>query len=253
MNLGFIGIGKIASSAIRGICTADINDIHLYLSPRSAENATSLANQFDFVTKMEDNQQVVDRSTIVFIAVPPSQAESVLEGLRFREDHIVVSFVAFLSYDKLQQKVGPAVQISRAVPLPAVELHTCPILVYKSYPAVTAILEKIGQPLEVESEAQLQVLWSLTGLIAPFYDLNKKLTDWATGHGVDPAITGKYLMEFYRSLSSIGQRKEPIDFLELIKDASTARGMNEQALQMISQEQVHDAYVSAAETILKRF
>lgn len=253
MKLGFIGIGKIASSVIKGLCTSALKDAVIYLSPRNSEKAAALEKQFDNVSRMDGNQQVVDSADMVFIAVPPSQAEQILSELNFRPNHIVVSFVSFLSSDKLKQLVGPASEICRAVPLPAVERHACPILVFKPHPLVVGVLENIGTTFEIKEESQLQVLWSLTGLIAPFYDLSNKLSNWAESHGVDPLIAGNYLMELFTSLTSVARQNNAIDFAELIKEASTAGGMNEQALRMIGQEKANDAYVQAAEAILKRF
>lgn len=253
MHLGFIGIGKIACSVIKGLCTSPMKDVHIYLSPRNKENATSLANQFDRVTRMADNQQVIDHADVIFIALPPSLAEQLLNKLNFRPNHIVISFVSFLSYDKLKQAVSPASEICRAVPLPSVERHACPILVFKPNKWAVNVLENIGNTLEIEEESQLQVLWSLTGLIAPFYDLNKKLSHWAETHGVDPLMANKYLMELFTALSSVTRQTAAADFTALITEATTAGGMNEQALRMISQEKANDAYVLAAEAILKRF
>lgn len=253
MNLGFIGVGKIASSVIKGLCTSSIKKANIYLSPRNIANVSSLEKQFSNVASMANNQEVVDHADIIFIAVPPSRAEQILKELNFKPQHLVVSFVAFLSHDKLTQLVSPATEVCRAVPLPPVERHTCPILVYKPNPAVAAVLGSIGHTLEVETESQLQVLWSLTGLIAPFYDLNKKLTDWSASHGVDPQIAGKYLLEFFGALTSFAQHHTDVDFPELIKDASTLGGMNEQALRMIGHEKANDSYVTATEAILKRF
>ena len=78
MNVGFIGIGKIASSIIKGLCTSNVKDIRINVSPRNEENSALLEKQFDAVSRRSSNQQVIDHSEIIFIALPPKIVKSEL-------------------------------------------------------------------------------------------------------------------------------------------------------------------------------
>ena len=46
MKLGFVGVGKIATSVIEGIFKAKINVKEMILSPRNKKNSKSLKNKF---------------------------------------------------------------------------------------------------------------------------------------------------------------------------------------------------------------
>jgi hypothetical protein len=46
LKLGFIGIGKIASAVIKGLCTSDAENIIINLSPRNKLNSARLAKAF---------------------------------------------------------------------------------------------------------------------------------------------------------------------------------------------------------------
>ncbi len=249
MNLGFIGIGKIASAVIRGLCTSSAK-YGIYLSPRNEENSSALAAQFESVVRLPNNQAVVDAADIIFIAVPPAQAESIIRELIFTSRHTAVSFIPFLSIEGLRHIASSAGRHMRACPLPAAEFHECPILVHQPDNRVLDVLQHIGSPLIIDDEHELHVLWTLTGLIAPFYDLSETLSTWAQSNG---ARASQYLMDMFSALTLSSRKGAVYDFAELKADATTPGGMNFQALNILKMQQAHQQYRVAADVLMKRF
>ncbi|MGS2739030.1 NAD(P)-binding domain-containing protein [Sinomicrobium sp. M5D2P17] len=252
MDLGFIGIGNIATSVIKGLCTSNSTS-HINISPRNKEKSLFLEGLFDTVTRMDSNQSVLDRSEVIFIALPPVLAKEILKGLSFHEGHRVVSLVPFLDREELLNSVAPATKVSRAVPFPTVENHECPILLYHPDETISGIFKNIGTPIPVASESELKLLWTLTGLIAPFYDLTETLSHWAQSHNVEASVANRYVMELFSSLTCYSRKRIPFDFSELKKEATTPNGLNDQALKMIKQQEANTAYRMAAEALYKRF
>lgn len=201
MQIGFIGVGKITNALVEGLCTSSIVNMQIYLSPRNKANARHLAEKYAQVNRLESNQQVIDQSDIVFIAVRPAVAVEVLQTLVFRENQILVSLVPLLKKAELLKAVIPATQVIRATPTPTVMEHTGPILLFHSNDTVTQLFRYLGQPLHVTDEQQLHVLWTLTGLITPFYDLLHELSSWTIANGVDPATANQYIAGLFQALS----------------------------------------------------
>ncbi|MBN2588316.1 MAG: NAD(P)-binding domain-containing protein [Sedimentisphaerales bacterium] len=253
MKLGFIGIGRIASAIVKGLCTSDIQDTTINLSPRNENNSNYLARTFSNVNRLESNQSVLDNSEIIFIAVPPKSSKEILNNLKFKEAHTVISFIPFLTISNLSEVVKPASLICRAIPLPTVVNHDCPIPILNSNKRIAEIFSYIGQPLLVEDENQLHILWTLTGFISSFYDLLQELSDWTISNGVNKTIADKYIVDMYHSLISSPKQENKIDFNELAKHAATPNGMNEQAVKELKAKGTHQAYKIAAENLLKRF
>ncbi len=253
MKLGFIGTGNIASAVVEGFCTAGMEELSIYLSPRNEVQSKYLAGKYACVTRMESNQAVLDHADIVFIGVRPAVAEAVVRELQFRQDHTVVSFVPFLKYASLTGIVAPAGTACRAIPLPSVAVHQCPIPIFPPTPAITQLFSHIGQPLEVDDEQQLIALWTLTGLITPFYDMLLALSNWTTAKGVPAATANAYIANMYQALSYMAQQAAPIDFRELSRHAATPKGMNEQAGSAIRESGAHQQYAIAADRLLERF
>jgi len=253
MQIGFIGVGKITNALVEGLCTSAVTDLQINLSPRSEVTASRLADKYAQVQRMESNQEVADQSEIVFIAVRPKDALEVLQALKFRQHQVVVSLVPLLKRDELLKTVRPVTSVVRAVPTPAVMQHTGPILLFQSNNTVTQLFSHLGQPVHVTEEHQLHVLWTLTGLITPFYDLLQELSEWTVANGADAATANQYIAGLYQALAFAAQQSDPIDFKELAKHAETPNGMNEQAGKEIREKGVHQAYRVASDNLLMRF
>jgi pyrroline-5-carboxylate reductase len=253
MRIGFIGVGKITSALVEGLCTSSMKAMRIYLSPRNEANSRHLAGKYEQAERLESNQQVIDQSDIIFIAVRPAVAAEVLQPLVFRETQIVVSLIPLVKKAALIKAVAPATRIVRAVPTPAVMQHTGPIILFDSNDIVTQLFRHLGQPVEVNDEQQLHALWTLTGLITPFYDLLQELSSWTVDKGVDASTANQYIAGMFQALSLAALNSNPINFKDLARHAETPNGMNEQAGKEIREKGAHLAYRIASDNLLRRF
>jgi pyrroline-5-carboxylate reductase len=253
MNLGFIGVGKIAAAVVEGLCTSKVAGPDIFLSPRNEATSTALASRFPKVQRLTSNQAVLDQCDTVIISVRPGMAPEVLKALRFRPDHTVISVIALLRYADLSALVTPAINVCRAIPLPTVVQHNCPIPLFRADAPVTRLFASLGETFAVGDEEQLHAIWTLSGLITPFYELLGLLAGWTAQHGVDREIADAYTSEMFESLAFAAARSRPIDFAELSHHAATPGGMNEQAGREIRETGAHQAWTEAADRLLSRF
>lgn len=110
MRYGFIGTGGITTAIVTGLCTSDYPPQTIQVSPRNQENANRLAKQFEAVQVADLNQEVLDRSDIVVLAILPQHKEAVLAPLSFRNDHTVIHLLARTPIDVVLPLVSPAVE-----------------------------------------------------------------------------------------------------------------------------------------------
>ena len=253
MKLGFIGTGKISMAVVEGLCHSRLEGLSISVSPRGVQTSRTLAQTYANVERCLSNQQVLDQSDIVCLAVRPDDARAVLQELVFREDHTVVSFVPFLVKADLAQGVAPARQVCRAIPLPTVVHHRCPIPILNANDMVTTLFDAIGQPLRVDDEQQLHILWTLTGLISPFYDLLREWSGWSTERGVDQNLANDFIADMVLALSHGARQQSPVRFDDLSQHAATPGGMNEQAAREIMAAGSHTAYQETLDRLLRRF
>lgn len=253
MKIGFIGTGNISSAVIEAICRSKLKEFQIFVSPRNEKISNSLAAKYDEVTRCESNQDVITHADIIFIALKTDVYEAILNELSFREEQTIISLIPFSTHARLKELVYPTVTICRATPLPTVVNHICPIQVYKPNEDVLRILNSIGQVLEIETEKQLHTIWTLTGLISPYYDLMAEISDWAVRNSVEKSIADKYVADMFSSLALAASKSESPDFSAMSAHAATPGGLNEWTAKSIRDAGAHSAYTEAAEYILNRF
>ncbi|MDN6380165.1 MAG: NAD(P)-binding domain-containing protein, partial [Brevibacterium aurantiacum] len=118
-GIGIIGVGEISSAIVQGACSSDDHP-DFFLSPRNVQRSAQLARDFDRVEVCTSNQDVVDRSEHIILAVLPEQTEAVLSELSISADRTIVSAIAGISTDTLASLLPKSPSIVRVIPLPPV-------------------------------------------------------------------------------------------------------------------------------------
>ena len=101
MRIGVLGTGTIASAVVHGIA-GDGHDITI--SRRSEGRSSALAAAYETVTVAE-NQEVLDRSDVVFLGLMAETAWQILGALSFRPGQRVISFMAGASLGEVAEMV----------------------------------------------------------------------------------------------------------------------------------------------------
>ena len=130
MNIGFIGTGTITTSVIQGLFRSKLKVKQILISERSKKNSSALSRQFRKVKVVKNNQDIIDQSNWVFIAVLPTVAKQILKELKFRKNQTIISFVSTANIAYLKQVLRPATTIVKAAPLPTIAHKLGPIVLF---------------------------------------------------------------------------------------------------------------------------
>ncbi len=252
MKLGFLGTGNITTALVEGLCTSQDPPVNVLVSPRNSEKAEKLASKFSQVEVAPSNQAVVDGCDCVFLALLPPAASSVLGELRFRPDQTVICLIGTKPIAEVRRLVKPAQKVVRAVPIPSAAEHVGPIAIHPQDARAVEVFGKVGKPLVVQDERQFNILCALTALIAPFYTLIEELCRWSMSAGVDRQIAGPYIASMFHALSTLATGVSDGDFSDLLADAATPGGLNEQALAEILKLGGYKAFLKALDSIAIR-
>ncbi len=228
MNVGFIGVGTITEAVVTGLCEAEVPGLSILLSPRNRERSRNLSERYAAVEVAADNQQVVDRTELVFLAVRPQEAGEVLEALSFRRDLKVVSFIATISSAEIQRRVRPAGFLARVAPVPPAARRAGPIAMCPPDRALARFLDPIGTVIEVSDEAQLDAFFSASALMAPYFELLESVSAWLRAQGVDAAHADRYTGSLFRGIAKRSTQPKGEGFAGLVEEHATRAGINEQ-------------------------
>ncbi|MEU8531135.1 MULTISPECIES: NAD(P)-binding domain-containing protein [Streptomyces] len=225
-HIGIIGVGEIGRAIVTGLRDGGDAAPEVFLSPRGARASAELAERHVGVRVCAGNQEVVDRSEVVVIAVRRDDRHDALAGLRVAGDKVVVNVMAGVANDDLRRTLATEAPIVRAVPLPAVRERRSVTVTWPSHPATDALFEHLGGVLPVADEQAFDVFSALTGTLTTHYAYLATLTAWATRHGVPAEDAERYVRGLFqgvgRSLSD-----ETRALRQLAADHETPRGSNE--------------------------
>ncbi len=252
MKLGFIGTGKIASSVITGICTSKISFQKIFVSPRNRNIAQKLKKRFRKVYIAKNNQKVVDKCDWIFLAVTPKVGEKILSKLEYKSNQKIISFISTINLNQLKKIVKKNVKIIRAIPLPFISLRKGPIPIYPPDKEVKSFFNKIGTTVEIKSEKSSKNFWATSGMMAPFYEMLKVLSDWLVKKGIKRNEAQKYITSLFAALSedSIVNSKKHLKYL--VSESQTKGGLNEQGIKELRKLGFYKSLEKSLNSILKR-
>ena len=252
MNLGFIGTGKIASSVITGICRSKITYKKIIISPRNRRIARSLKKKFKKIIIAKDNQQIIDKSDWVFLSVTPTVGEKIIKKLKFKSNQTIISFISTITLSQLKKTIKVKAKIVRAIPLPPISLKKGPVPICPPNAKVKTFFNKLGTTVEFKNEKSSINFWSTSGMMAPFYELLKVMTDWLVKKGVKRDNAQKYITSLFLALSEDAVVNSKKDLKYLVKESQTPKGLNEQGVKELSKAGFYKSLEKTLNRIHKR-
>ena len=252
MKLGFIGTGKIASSVITGICKSNIKLKKILVSPRNKKIANNLKKRFKKVYIAKNNQQVISQSNWIFLAITPSVGNRIIKELRFKKNQTIISFISTITLSQLKENIKVKADIVRAIPLPPISLKKGPIPICPPNKKVKFFFNKIGSTIEIKNEKLSNNFWSISGMMASYYNLLRVMADWLIEKGVKKKDAQNYITSLFLALSEDAVINSKTELKYLVKESQTPKGLNEQGLKEMTKKGVYKSINNTLNNIYKR-
>ena len=252
MKLGFIGTGKIASSVITGICNSNIKFKKIIISPRNKKIANNLKNNFSKISISRDNQEVINNSNWVFLAVTPTVGKKIIKNLKFKNNQTIISFISTITLPELKKMINVKADIVRAIPLPPISLKKGPVPICPPNKKVKNFFDKIGSTIEIKNEKLSINFWSISGMMASYYDMLRVKSDWLVKKGIKRHDAQKYITSLFLALSQDAVINSKKDLKFLVKESQTPKGLNEQGLKKMTKKRVYKSVIDTLNSIHKR-
>ena len=234
MKIGFIGTGKIASSVITGICNSKIKFNKILISPRNKIIAKNLKRKFKNIIIAKNNQEIVDNCNWVFLSITPSVGQKIIKELKFKSNQTVISFISTITLLELKKAIKVKAKIVRAIPLPPISLKKGPVPICPPNKKVKDFFNKIGTTIEIKNEKSSINFWSTSGMMAPFYELLRIMSNWLVKKGIKRDNAQKYITSLFLALSEDAAVNAKNDLKYLVKESQTPKGLNEQGVRELT-------------------
>ena len=252
MNLGFIGTGKIASSVITGISKSKISFKKIIISPRNKVIANDLRKKFKKIIIAKNNQQIVDQCDWIFLSVTPTVGEKIIKDLKFKSKQTIISFISTITLAQLKKAIKVKAKIVRAIPLPPISLKKGPVPICPPNKKVKTFFNKLGTTVEINDEKSSINFWSTSGMMAPFYELLRVMSDWLVKKGVKRNNAQKYITSLFLALSEDAVINSKENLNTLVKESQTPKGLNEQGVRELTRAGFYKSLEKTLNSIHKR-
>ena len=251
MILGFIGTGKISSSIIYGIFNSKLKVKRIYISSRNRNIAKKLTKKFRQVKILEDNQEIINKSSTIFLGITPNVGSKILPKLIFPKNKRIISLISTINLVELK-KITKNKNITRAIPLPPIEINKGPIVIFPPNKNVKSFFKYLGTVIEVRNEKLSYKFWSTASIMATFYEMLNTSSNWLIKKGINKNIANNYVAELFLSLSQDAANKKSQGFRKLVSDSQTPNGLNMQVLKELQKGKFYTKFIKALENINKR-
>jgi len=251
MILGFIGTGKISTSIICGIFKSKLKVKRIYISSRNKNIAKKLEKQFSRVKILKNNQEIINKSSIIILAVTPKIGDKILPKLEFKKNKKIISLISTINLKKLM-KITRNKNVIRATPLPPIEINKGPIIICPPNKIAKDIFKHLGYVIEIRDEKLSYNFWSTASVMAAYYELLNISSGWLVKKGIKKNIANNYISELFLSLSQDAVYKKSQGFKKLVTDSQTPNGLNMQVLNELKRAKFYNKFIKALENVNKR-
>ena len=251
MILGFIGTGKISSSIIFGIFKSKLKVKRIYISSRNRSIAKKLNKKFKQVKILNNNQEIINKSSIIILGVTPAVGNKILSKLKFSKNKKIISLISTISLDKLK-KLSRNKNIVRATPLPPIEINKGPIVICPPNKFVKNLFKHLGEVIEIKNERLSYKFWATASIMAAYYEILNVSVNWLIKKGIKKNIANNYIAELFLSLSQDAVNKKSQGFKKLVADSQTPKGLNMQVLSELKKGKFYSKFIKAMDNINRR-
>ena len=124
-EFSFLETGHISTSVIEGIFKSNLKFNKIYISSRNRLIANKLNKRFKKISVSKNNQQLIDESDWVFLAIT-LKLEKNFKLLNFKK----IKIISFISTIKLKElKLTKNKNVTRVIPLPFIGIKKGPIII----------------------------------------------------------------------------------------------------------------------------
>ncbi|WP_336215319.1 NAD(P)-binding domain-containing protein [Nonomuraea sp. LPB2021202275-12-8] len=248
---GFVGAGAITAAIVEGLNVDAADPPAVFLSPRSRGVGHELVSRFPTVQACDSNQEVLENATSIVVAVRPQIARAVLEELSFRPEHVVMSVMAGVRLEQLQDWAAPAAHFVRAIPLPSAARAQSLTAVYPDNAVARELFGRVGGLLVPSEEAALDALSAATATFAAHLDYLTTIANWLAGQGLDHGAATAYTTQIFGQLGqSLMQSTDSL--ATLTEKHMTPGGINQQLMTDLRRDGVPDVVRRALDRVLAR-
>lgn len=249
-KIGFIGAGNMGQALIRAFVDSEfVAKEDLYVSTRSEGRLKKVVDEFGVQPK-NTNEELIEASDIVFIAVKPQDLYECVEPIAasFHEGHTVVSLLAGVSIEQLSKLIPNTKRIMRVMPNVAAKVrqsvvaYACTGALVPQLGYMEELLETLGPVVPAEDGEMFESLTvAASSGIGFVFELMSYWQEWLEERGIEPEMASKITRQTFKGAVSMAEASERTPITELQKRVVSAKGVTAAGLDSMRELEIERA------------
>ncbi|MDH1612240.1 NAD(P)-binding domain-containing protein [Klebsiella aerogenes] len=246
MKIGFLGVGELTEKLLRGLLNVS-QDREFYLSPRSSLRVKALSENAA-CTVLTSNQAVVDKADIIIIGVRPEALASLAGEVVFRPEQTVVSLMAGVSRDVLQQLFNTRNPV-RLMMTYAAEINKTTVVLTDCSMAIQDLLSGLGDTLIMLNETDFELATVGMCMNGWLYSFAEQLQSWFEDKGMNQEQARRIVLGALRDCAEYATHQADRSLNELSKSIATPGTYTALGLEKLEHMQAAKPWTNAAESV----
>jgi len=256
-KIAIIGCGNMGGAILKGLIAKGVASpeaISLY--DKIQDKASALAKESACGAGCLSD--VVSGAEYVILAVKPQDSASLLDEIsKLVSCQTIISVMAGIRIGRIEEKLGPAVPVARAMPNMAAvigESITCVSFngLVKEKEGVKRIFSGIGSVVEVQEELMDAVTAVSGSGPAYLFYLAEAMINAAEDVGLDRDTALELVVQTLFGASSILRKTDGLSIGEMISSVASKGGTTEAALSVFEEKGLEETVISAVRKALER-
>ena len=178
--------------------------------------------------------------------------KKIIKKLKIKTNQTIISFISTINLLELKKMIKVKSNIVRAIPLPPISLKKGPVPICPPNKKVKAFFNKIGSTIEIKDEKLSINFWSVSGMMASYYEILRVMSNWLSKKGIEKKESQKYITSLFLALSEDALVNSKKDLKFLVKDSQTPKGLNQQGLNEMIKKGTFKSVTDTLNIIRKR-
>ena len=242
LKLAFLGCGSMAQNLIRGYLSfSDIKPQNIFISGRNPKKRNKVSKKFK-IQAFSDNEELLEKTDIIFLCVKPQDAKQALEELKHQWDsrHTALSVIAGLSFRQMQKWGLRAKRLIRLMPNTNVcigqgLLPFCSLEKKESLNSfIEKLLEPLGQVFALEEERMLKPLTVACASGSSFVlEIMEYWQEWILEEGFTKEQARDLSLKIFLGTSLMAEKRKNKSFSELQTEIASKKGVSQAGLKIM--------------------
>lgn len=249
-KIGFIGTGHMGQSMIQALIeSGKIQPAKLFASNRSPGKLKKVQEQFG-INVVATNEELIDSTDIVIIAVKPQDLTSVIEPVAssFMSGQIVISLAAGFSLRSLQKLLPTVKGLVRVMPNTPATIRKA-VVGYCMGPDASIygpVIEELFSPLGLvvpATEGELFEALTVSCGSGPgfIYELMQYWQEWVEEHGFEPNVARQMVVQTFLGAAELAARSPNVPLHDLQDRVVSKKGVTAAGLQSMRELEIERA------------